>query len=97
MKSREKVIETLKKLKAMAERGCNEQEIETAARMLQKQMDKYGVTLDELRDEKDSAAKCEAADFRTQVKSGGDLEMVLGAVGNLFDCKGNYIQQDLIA
>lgn len=42
MKSKEKIIATLKKLKAMAERGCNEQEIETAARMLQKQMDKFG-------------------------------------------------------
>ena len=90
MKSKDKIIETLKKLKAMAEKGCNEQEVDTAARMLQKQMDKYGITLDELRDEKKAGAECERTDFKTRVKKGGDMNLVMGAIGRLFDCKTWY-------
>ena len=90
MKSKDKIIETLKKLKVMAERGCNEQEVETAARMLHKQMEKYGITLEELRDEGKAGIECEQTEFKTRVKTGGDMGLVLGVIGGLFDCKVWY-------
>ena len=90
MKSKDQIIATLKKIKAMADKGCNEQEVEIAARMLQSQMEKYGITLDELRDEKKAGAECEQTGFKTRVKTGGDMGLALGYIGRLFDCKVWY-------
>ena len=90
MKSKDEIIATLKKLKAMAEKGCNEQEVETAARMLHKQMEKHGVTLEDLRDERKAGVACEETSFRTRNKTETDMQLVLGAIGRLFDCKVWY-------
>ena len=87
MKDKEKIIATLKKLKEMAEKGCNEQEVETAARMLQKQMEKYGISFDDLRDEKKAGKQCKREDFFTRIKNGGDMNIVLVGIADLFDCK----------
>ena len=87
---RDKIIQTLKKLQAMAEKGCNEQEVETAARLLRKQLDKYGLTMADLAAAEEKGGSCERQTYKTGRKDGGFMDRVMHSICQFCDCKGWY-------